>query len=541
MSIVDIAPAAVVLPLLAAGASFTLYKHPNAQRLLSVVAMLATLCLESVLLVSTWGGEPQSVTLGAWAAPFGIVMVVDQLSSLMLVVSTLVSFAVMIYATGQGLADGDSDAPISVFYPTYLVLLAGVSNAFLAGDLFNLYVGFEILLTASYVLMTMSGSAPRIRAGITYTVVSVISSMLFLISIGMIYGAVGTVNMADIAVKAGHLPVGTQVQLHLMLLVAFGIKAAVFPLSLWLPDSYPTAPAPVTAVFAGLLTKVGVYAIIRTETLLFPESRVDDLLALVAAATLVVGILGALTQSDIKRTLSFILISHIGYMIWGISLATPEGLMAVVFYIAHHIVIQTSLFMVVGLIERRGGSANTDRLAGLAKIAPILGVLYFIPAINLGGIPPFSGFLGKVGLIDASVQAGTWQGYVLAGVGVFVSLLTLLTLTRIWNRAFWRKPEDAEFPDPILLAKDQDGKYGVRTSGELDVESRRYKGKDVTLLPRPMMASTIGLVVVGVAITVFAGPLFDLSDQASGNLSNPQVYIDAVLGSDHGASAEGGH
>ncbi|WP_129657266.1 Na+/H+ antiporter subunit D [Rothia uropygialis] len=541
MNAVDFAPAAVVFPLMAAGANFTLYRHPNAQRLLSIIAMLATLCLESILLVSTWGTGPQSVTLGAWAAPFGIVMVVDQLSSLMLVVSTLVSFAVMIYATGQGLADGDSDAPISVFYPTYLVLLAGVSNAFLAGDLFNLYVGFEILLTASYVLLTMSGSAPRIRAGITYTVVSVISSMLFLISIGMIYAALGTVNMADIAAKAPDLPVGTQLQLHLMLLVAFGIKAAVFPLSLWLPDSYPTAPAPVTAVFAGLLTKVGVYAIIRTETLLFPGSRVDNLLALVAAATLIVGIFGALTQSDIKRTLSFILISHIGYMIWGISLATPEGMMAVVFYIAHHIVIQTSLFMVVGLIERRGGSANTDRLAGLAKIAPVLGILYFIPAMNLGGIPPFSGFLGKVGLIDASVHAGTWQGYALAGVGVFVSLLTLLTLARIWNRVFWRKPEDAEFPDPILLAKDQDGNYGVRTSGELDVESRRYRGKDVTLLPRPMMASTIGLVAVGVAITIVAGPLFGLSHQAAENLSDPQVYIDAVLGQDHGTSVEGGH
>lgn len=220
-------------------------------------------------------------------------------------------------------------------------------------------------------------------------------------------------------------------------------------------------------------------------------------------------------------------------------MSTPEGLVAVVFYVAHHIVIQTSLFMVVGLIERRGGSANTDRLAGLAKIAPILGILYFIPAMNLGGIPPFSGFIGKVGLIDASVRAGTWQGYALAGIGVFVSLLTLLTLARIWNRVFWRKPEDAEFPDPILLAKDADGHYGVRTSGEIDIESRRYKGRDVTLLPRPMIGSTIGLVAVGVAITFLAGPLFNLSYQAADNLSDPHAYIEAVLG--HDAASEGGH
>ena len=162
------------------------------------------------------------------------------------------------------------------------------------------------------------------------------------------------------------------------------------------------------------------YAIIRTETLLFPGNPVSDLLTWVAILTLVVGILGALTQTDIKRTLSFILISHIGYMIWGIALDTEAGLMAVVFYVAHHIVIQTSLFMVVGLLERRGGTANMDRLAGLAKIAPVLAVLYFIPAMNLGGIPPFSGFLGKVALIDASVQKGGWEAYTMAGVGVFV-------------------------------------------------------------------------------------------------------------------------
>ena len=530
MSIFDLAPAAIILPLLAAGLNFTLYRRPTAQRLISLIAIIVVLALESTLLIASWGSGPVSISLGGWAAPFGIVLVVDQLSSLMLVVSSVVSLAVLVYATGQGLADGDDDAPISVFYPTYLVLLAGVSNAFLAGDLFNLYVGFEILLTASYVLLTMSGTAPRIRAGVTYTVVSVISSLLFLMSIGMIYAAVGTVNMADIAAKVPELPPGTQLQLHLMLLVAFGIKAAVFPLSLWLPDSYPTAPAPVTAVFAGLLTKVGVYAIIRTETLLFPDSRVDDLLTWVAILTLVVGILGALTQGDIKRTLSFILISHIGYMIWGIALATPRGMMAVVFYVAHHIVIQTSLFMVIGLIERRGGSANMDRLAGMARIAPILGILYFVPAMNLGGIPPFSGFIGKVGLIEASVEVGSWQAYAMAGVGVFVSLLTLMTLARIWNRVFWRKPEHAEFPDPILLATDENGNYGIHTSGESDAESRRYRGRDVKLLPGSMLGSTIGLVAVGAAITLVAGPLFAFSDQAAENLTNPEIYIQEVLG-----------
>ena len=270
MNVASLAPLAVVLPFLGAAWAFVLIRHPRAQRRVSLGTLTVTLALEVYVLASVWHSGPIAVQLGGWAPPFGIVMVADQFSSLLLVVSSAVSLAVLAYATGQGAADGEESGPVSVFHPTYLILVAGVSNAFLAGDLFNLYVGFEILLTASYVLMTLGGTGSRIRAGITYVVVSVVSSLLFLIAIAMIYGATGTVNLADLAIKLGELDPGTQHLLHVLLLVAFGIKAAVFPLSFWLPDSYPTAPAPVTAVFAGLLTKVGVYAIIRTETLLFP-------------------------------------------------------------------------------------------------------------------------------------------------------------------------------------------------------------------------------------------------------------------------------
>ncbi|MDQ5863155.1 MAG: Na+/H+ antiporter subunit D, partial [Actinomycetota bacterium] len=270
MNIASFAPLAVVLPILGAALTFVLIRHPRAQRTVSIALLSFTLLLECLLLASVWEGGTAAVNIGGWLPPWGIVMVVDQFSSLMLVVSSAVSLAVLVYATGQGMADGDQDAPVSIFHPTYLILVAGVSNAFLSGDLFNLYVGFEILLTASYVLMTLGGTGPRIRAGVTYLVVSVVSSVLFLISIAMVYGATGTVNMADLAIKLADLDPGTRTLLHVMLLVAFGIKAAVFPLSFWLPDSYPTAPAPVTAVFAGLLTKVGVYAMVRTETLLFP-------------------------------------------------------------------------------------------------------------------------------------------------------------------------------------------------------------------------------------------------------------------------------
>lgn len=524
------APLAVLIPFLGAALNFIIVHRNRLQRGVTVGAMVLTLILNAFMLANVWNQGPQVVHLGDWAAPYGIVMVVDQLSALMLVVSVVVSLAVLIYAVSEGVASGDDEGPISIFYPTFLLLVAGVSHAFLAGDLFNLYVGFEILLTASYVLLTMGGTAQRIRAGVTYVVVSVISSILFLISLGMIYGATATVNMADLSVKLADLPQGTQMQLHLMLLIAFGVKAAIFPLSFWLPDSYPTASAPVTAVFAGLLTKVGVYSIIRTETLLFPGTQIKDLLMWVALLTMIVGILGALAQIDIKRMLSFTLISHIGYMIFGIALGTQAALAAVVYYIAHHIVIQTSLFLVAGLIERRGGSTNVDRLAGMLKISPLLGVLYMIPALNLGGIPPFSGFLGKVALLEAGIEAGTWLSYLLVGVSVFVSLLTLMALIRVWNRVFLRNVDDAEYPDPVLRATTAEGRRPRTSRAVAGKSGSRFSGRSpVVLLPGTMVGATTALVAVGVALTVFAGPLFDLADNASENLNNPDRYVNAVL------------
>ncbi|WP_458112354.1 Na+/H+ antiporter subunit D [Arthrobacter sp. R1-13] len=519
MNIASLAPLAVVLPVLGAALTFVLIRHSRAQRVVSITLLSLTLLLECVLLASVWNGGTAAVNIGGWLPPWGIVLVVDQFSSLMLVVSSSVSLAVLVYATGQGMADGDQDAPLSVFHPTYLILVAGVSNAFLSGDLFNLYVGFEILLTASYVLMTLGGTGPRIRAGVTYVVVSVVSSVLFLIAIAMIYGATGTINMADLAIKLAELDPGTRTLLHVMLLVAFGIKAAVFPLSFWLPDSYPTAPAPVTAVFAGLLTKVGVYAIVRTETLLFPGDTLNAPLMIAALLTMVVGILGALAQSDIKRLLSFTLVSHIGYMVFGLAMSSVAGLGAAVFYVAHHITIQTSLFLVTGLIERRGGSSSMDRVAGLAKLSPLLGLLFFVPAMNLAGIPPFSGFLGKLGLMQAGVQLGTPLAYALVIGGVLTSLLTLLAVARVWNRAFWRKPSDAEHPDPVLLA----------APGHADTGTRHGR-KNVVLLPRTMVGSTMALVLLGIGLTVFAGPIFKVADQSAQDMLDRTSYIQAVLG-----------
>ena len=540
MSVASLAPLAVALPMLGAALAFVLIRHPRAQRRFSIGALTLTFALEIWLLAFVWTDGPVAVHLGGWAPPFGIVMVADQFSSLLLVISSAVSLAVLVYASGQGAADDEESGPVSVFHPTYLILVAGVSNAFLAGDLFNLYVGFEILLTASYVLMTLGGTGSRIRAGITYVVVSVVSSLLFLIAIAMIYGATGTVTLADLAVKLGALDPGTQHLLHVLLLVAFGIKAAVFPLSFWLPDSYPTAPAPVTAVFAGLLTKVGVYAIIRTETLLFPTEHFNAALLWVALLTMIVGILGAVAQTDIKRMLSFTLVSHIGYMIFGVALSSVLGLAATIFYVIHHITIQTSLFMVTGLVERRGGTSAITRLGGLAKLSPVLAVLYFIPAMNLAGIPPFSGFLGKLGLLEAGVANGSPLAYLLVVGGVVASLLTLLVMARVWNRVFWRTPADAEDPDPVLLATAPDASgassmRALRTSKHVDATEGRFSGdNEIPILPVMMVYSTMGLVAVGVALSVFAGPLFALSQQAAGDMLARTPYIEAVLGSGAG-------
>ncbi|MEU4437023.1 Na+/H+ antiporter subunit D [Micromonospora chalcea] len=491
-------PLPVVVPLLGAALTLLLSGRPRLQRSISVLCLSSVLVVAAVLLVEAYRFGPVVVQVGGWPAPVGIVLVADQLAALMVLVSSAVTLCVLLYSIGQGRGETSETAPVSIYHPTYLVLTAGVTNAFLAGDLFNLFVGFEILLAASFVLITLGGTEVRLRTGSTYVVVSILSSLLFLSAVGLVYAATGTLNMAQLAGRLDALPSGVRLTLQLMLLLAFGIKAAVFPLSAWLPDSYPTAPAPVTAVFAGLLTKVGVYAIIRTETLLFPGGQVAGLLMVVAGLTMVVGILGAVAQSDLKRLLSFTLVSHIGYMIFGVALSSVAGLSGAIFYVVHHITIQTTLFLVAGLVEERAGSTDLRRIGGLARIAPMLGVLFFVPAMNLAGIPPFSGFLGKLGLLQAGVAAGGTLPAVLVGAGTLTSLLTLYAASRVWNIAFWRAPRLASTTVPARL-------------------------------PGLMVGATTALVALGVLFTLAAGPLFQVTSNAATDLRERTPYVRAVL------------
>jgi len=522
-------PLPVLISLLGAAVSLIAGRRPRLQRFLTLFSLSAIVAVCAVLLYLSDRYGTIAVHVGGWGesepgmGPLGITLVVDRLSALMLIVSTVVLLTVVYYAIGQGIRDGDEQQPVSIFLPTYLVLSAGVCYAFLAGDLFNLFVGFEVLLTASFVLLTIGASKDRVRAGITYVMVSMVSSMVFLFGLALVYAATGTLNMAELALRLDDVSSGTRSALFAVLLVAFGIKAAVFPLSAWLPDSYPTAPAPVTAVFAGLLTKVGVYAIIRAHSLLFPGGELDGILLVAALLTMLVGILGAIAQNDIKRLLSFTLVSHIGYMVFGVALSTQLGMSGAIYYVAHHIIVQTTLFLVVGLIERQAGASTLRRIGGLAAASPVLAFVFVVPALNLGGIPPFSGFIGKVALLEAGAEVGSVLAWVLVGGSVVTSLLTLYVVARVWTKAFWRERVDAPegelsaaSPSALLEDSDDDVVFADRD--------------DVGRMPLGMLLPTGALIAVGVCLTVFAGPIIGYSDRAADQVLDRNQYISSVVG-----------
>ena len=510
----------ILLPAVAAALIFVV-RPLQLQRTIALGTLFALAAIAATMIITVDVHGIHTVQMGGWDAPIGITLVADRLSTVMLFVSSIVLFAVMWYGISQGLRDGDEDDPVAVFLPVYMLLSMGVNLSFLAGDLFNLYVGFEVFLVASYVLLTLGASPGRVRAGIGYVMVSVASSMVFLFALALIYASVGTVNMAQVGIRMEEIPTGTRAAIFATLLVAFGIKAAVFPLDAWLPDSYPTAASLVTAVFAGLLTKVGVYAIIRMRSVVFTDGSLDTLLMWVALLTMIVGIMGALAQNDIKRLLSFTLVSHIGYMIFGIALTSVQGLSGAIFYAIHHILVQTSLFLVVGLIERQAGSAQLRRLGSLIYTSPLVAILYFIPALNLGGIPPLSGYLGKVMLIQAGAQQGTWLAWVLIAGAVVTSLLTLYAMILVWSKAFLRDRTDAPEGE-VALARPSNlaDRYSTTTMAEREDPGR---------VPVGMMASTALLVAASLSITVLAGPISDVTDRAAQSAQDQSIYRDAVL------------
>ena len=483
----------ILLPLLGAGCSMIVGRSRVAQRVVSLTVLSAVAAISIALLVVVDRDGPVAVQAGGWAAPMGITLIADRLSALMLAVASVMLLAVLVYAIGQPGAERNHVG----FQSVYLVLSAGVAGAFLTGDLFNLFVSFEMMLAASYVLITLGARRDQVRAGMTYVVISLIASTLFVTALALVYSATGTVNLADLSERMQQLSPGLRTAFSVLLLVVFGIKAGLFPLFFWLPDSYPTAPSAVTAVFAGLLTKVGVYAIIRSQTLLFPpDSRPSGLILGLAAATMAIGVFGAIAQDDVKRILSFHIVSHVGFMVMGLGFFSVAGLGGAVFYIVHHIVVMTTLFLTGGLIEHVGGSSRLSRVGGLVTSAPVVAVLFLVPALSLAGVPPFSGFVAKLGLLQAGI-AGS-HGWIVA-VALAVSLLTLFSMMKVWSAVFWgpATADDDEVAVPVAA-------------------------------PPLMVAPTAVLAVGSLVIAVMAGPLYALSLRAADGLLDPSTYLRAV-------------
>jgi len=496
----------LVIPLLSAALSLLAWRRIALQRMLAVVGTAALLGCGVALLATVWTNGIAASQMGAWPAPFGITLVADLFSAIMVVLAGLIGLAVAVYS----LASMDEPRESFGYYPLLHVLLMGVCGAFLTGDLFNLYVWFEVMLMASFVLLALGGEPDQLRGAIKYVTLNLVASALFLAAVGILYGIAGTLNMADLARKLEDVAEpGTLTALAMLFLIAFGIKAAIFPLFFWLPASYHTPPVAVSAVFAGLLTKVGVYALIRVFTLIFVGDTgfTHTLILVMAGATMVTGVLGAAAQYEFRRILSFHIISQIGYMILGLGLAGLTSSPAVatlalagsVFYVMHHIIVKTNLFLISGVVYRLGGSFELKKLGGLYRSSPMLAILFLIPAMSLAGMPPLSGFFAKLSLVQAGLAA---EQYAIVAVTLVVGLLTLFSMTKIWAEAFW-KDQPAPITEPLEM-----------TAGE------RWK----------LMLPIVLLAALTVTIGIAAEPVFQLALRAAEQLVDREAYIRAVLG-----------
>jgi multicomponent Na+:H+ antiporter subunit D len=484
----------VVLPLLAAAVALGLRRAAMWRDLVALSTMAAVTGMSAALLVAVDRDGTVVLRVGDWAPDLGITLVADLFAALILFVSMATIMAVELFAIGQRRTPAGADP--SVVGPILLVLTGGVALAILTGDLFTLFVAFELILVASYVLLTHQGREAQVRSGMTYVVINLFASTLFLFGVAIVYTATGTVNFALLAERIPELSEATQVGIGLWFLVVFGTKAAIFPLFSWLPDSYPTAPTSITAVFAGLLTKIGVYVLIRFFTLMELD-ELGPLLLVIAGFTMIVGVAGALAQDDVKRILSFHVVSQIGYMIMGLGFFTVAGVAGAVLFLVHQIPVKTVMFLAGGLIEDDQGTSALNRVGGLATSKPVIAVIFALPALSLAGLPPFSGFVAKLALVDAGFATGA---YVIVAVSLVGSVLTLLSMTKIWLGAFW----------------------GEITPSAVPASSRR----SVTI-----MQSAAALAVAGtIAVAVVAGPLWEMSEEIATDLVARTPYIEEVLG-----------
>lgn len=488
----------IMIPFVTAVVVFLL-RRSRLGDLASVGGSVASLVAAVVLIAEVLDQGVVAGQIGGWQAPFGITLVADHLSAAMVLITAIIGLSVAIWS----LAEIGPESARFGYHALFQSLLGGVTGAFLTGDLFNLYVWFEVLLISSFGLLVIGGRKSAIDGAVKYVTLNLISTVMFLGGAGLLYGATGTLNMADLrGAVAASSDQGLMTLIAMMLMVAFGLKAAVFPLFFWLPASYHTPHYAVSAVFAGLLTKVGVYALMRVFTLIFVGDigYTHEILLWVSLLTMLTGVLGAAAQGDFRKILSFHIISQIGYMVLGLALMTPLAVMGAVFYLLHHIIVKTNLFLIAGVSRRLTGSSDLYAIGGLYRTAPLLAALFIIPAFSLAGFPPLSGFWAKFVIVQASLETG--EGLV-AGIALLVGLLTIFSMTKIWAEAFWKPHPDGR--DPRLA--------------DLPTAARWQ-----------MLGPIIALAAMTVVIGAFPDPFLEFATRGAEQLLDPVAYVAVVLG-----------
>lgn len=471
------------------------------QRVISIIGGFINIAVSVWLFAFIWNEGTHTVQAGNWAAPFGITFVGDMLSATLVLLTAISGLAVAVFSASSVVA-----ARLKYgYFPIFHFLLLGLNGAFLTGDVFNLYVWFEIIIISSFVLITLGGEKAQLEGAVKYFTLNILASMIFLTAIAVLYGLTGSLNMADLSLKVAAIENRGLVEITgILFLIAFGIKAAVFPLYFWLPDSYHTPPSAVSAIFAGLLTKVGVYALIRFFTLIFVDNAfLQDTILVMAILTLISGGLGALVQNNLRKVFSYLIICHIGFMIIGLGLFTEMAIAGAIFYLIHDIVVKTNLFMVSGLVYRITGTSSIRSLGGLYAQYPLLSLLIAIPLFSLVGIPPLSGFWPKISLVTAAFEGENWWAI---GTILFASLITLVIIARVWANVVWK--DKSELPERLNF------KYYKNFTKEGKMQ---------------LVAPIIFLSLISLFIGFGAEYVQQLSSRVATELLDRQQYIDAVF------------
>jgi len=505
----------VITPMFAAIASMCLRGRLLAKRILGIISLVACSAMSIYWLVELQPGGVYAQQLGEWPAPYGISIVFDSLSGVLIAAANIVGLGAFVHGFGSLRPRTEQGWYHALFH----LLMMGVNYAFLTADIFNLFVAFEVMLMASYALLCIGATRAQLAQTYKYVMLNLIGSTIFVLGAGLVYGMMGTLNYADLArivaesqIYNNALPTGF-FAVSFMLVFVFALKAAVFPLWFWLPDTYHTSPIAVCALFSGLLTKVGIYALCRLHPMFFaapgvrdmPQHWLSEALAIGAGATMLLGILAALPLTSIRRILACTLASHMGYLIFGILLLTDASMSGTLYYMAQHMLVMTALFLCCGLIEIKAGTDDLSKVGGMCKGSPWLAALFLISAMSLVGLPPFSGFYGKVLILGEGVRVGGVVNWTLTGVGLLTGALTLLVMARVYALAFWSPPRTARtsesYPSPVL----------IRTK------------------LRPGYAATAFLVVASLAIAFGADPVLRVTDGATANLSSPAAYVNAIF------------